>query len=300
MKLKMKMTINMVMTMTMTMGMAKTHSLDSHKKVFHKKPRTDVMLVCHFITGRVATPQSPMFNRRWSPKTSTILYLSRKNDIKALWQVAMPMVPSESEQRRRSSQQQQQALQGASSSIQGGGQQQPLQGVYAQQGACQQQGVYATSLVQGVSDQQQQSQGAGYPSCQQQEQYSLSPHAQFRNSYMGPGPGPGVWVGGGQHQGPAHGSNAGGRPEFGGGGQQFGGGGQSSTLDRQRRGQQQQIHSSDSMYHTCTRRPQSMKKKVVTIRENNDTESEVWIFEYFGGASIFKKTNVLTKGERID
>ena len=50
------------------------------------------------------------------------------------------------------------------------------------------------------------------------------------------------------------------------------------TLDRQRRGgggQQQQIGSSDSMYHTCTRRPQSVKRKVVTIRENNDAESEV-------------------------
>lgn len=50
------------------------------------------------------------------------------------------------------------------------------------------------------------------------------------------------------------------------------------TLDRQRRGgggQQQQIASSDSMYHTCTRRPQSVKRKVVTIRENNDAESEV-------------------------
>ena len=89
-------------------------------------------------------------------------------------------------------------------------------------------------------------------------------------------------MGGGQHQGPPLANNAVGRPEFGGGGQQFGGEGQqfgglgqSSTLDRQRRGQQQQIPSSDSMYHTCTRRPQSMKKKVVTIRENMDTESEV-------------------------
>ena len=61
-----------------------------------------------------------------------------------------------------------------------------------------------------------------------------------------------MWVGGGApHQGPAY----------------------VSTLDRQRRGQQQ--NPSDSMYHTCTRRPQSVKKKVVTIKENNDAESEV-------------------------
>ena len=203
-----------------------------------------------------------------------------------LFQVAMPVVPSESEQMRRPSgnisQQQQQALQGGASCPQGGkqqgafaqqGGQQQQQGVFAQQGACiggEQQGVYATSL-QGVSGQQQQQSqgggGGGYPGCQLQEQHGLSPHGQYRNSYLGPGPG--VWVG--QHQGVAPSL-----PQFGGGG--GGGGGllgQSSTLDRQRRGVGQQIQTSDSMYHTCTRRPQSMKKKVVTIRENNDTESEV-------------------------
>merc|ERR550532_2701294 len=110
----------------------------------------------------------------------------------------MPVLPSDSGQRRRSSASQQQ--QGASSCPQGG-QQQPPQGVFAQQGACvggQQQGVYATSL-QGVNGQQEQSQRA-YSSCQKQEQYSLSPHAPYRNSYSGPGPG--VWVGEVQHQGP--------------------------------------------------------------------------------------------------
>ena len=178
----------------------------------------------------------------------------------------MPVLPSDSEQRRRRSSASQQQ-QGASSCSQGG-QQKPLQGVFAQQGVCiggqQQQGVYATSL-EGVNSQQEQSQRA-FPSCQQQEQYRLSPHAAYRSSYIGPGPG--VWVGDGQCQGPAP-ALAHPNVQFGGGGQV----GQSLTLDRQRRGGG--IPSSDSMYHTCTRRPQSMKRKVVTIRENNDAESEV-------------------------
>ena len=188
-------------------------------------------------------------NAMFSPKRLLLSFIF--STTKAFLQVAMPVAPNDSEQRRRSSSSQHQH-QGQATCLQGG-QQQPHQGAYSQQvqETCpegQQQGVYATSL-QGVDGQQ-----GSFPSYHhQQEQYSIGPHLQYRNSYMAPGAG--MWVGGGApHQGPAY----------------------VSTLDRQRRGQQQ--NPSDSMYHTCTRRPQSVKKKVVTIKENNDAESEVWTF----------------------
>ena len=164
-------------------------------------------------------------------------------------QVAMPVAPGCSDQRRISTgSHQAQPLEGAATCFQGG-LEQPVAGH-------QPQGVYANS--QGE-----------HQSCRSlDEQYRFSPQAQFRNSYMGVG-----WVGGAQQ---VHGYDSGLRTEF----EVVG---RASTLDRRgARGAQEQEQeqglSSESMYHTCTRRPQSLKKKVVTIRENKDAESEVWTF----------------------
>ena len=165
-------------------------------------------------------------------------------------QVAMPVAPGCSDQRGISTgSHQAHPLQGAATCFQG----ELEQSVAGHQP----QGVYANS--QGE-----------HQSCRNlDEQYRFrSPQAQFRNSYMGVG-----WVGGAQQ---VHGYDSGLRTEF----EVVG---RASTLDRRgARGaqerEQEQGFSSESMYHTCTRRPQSLKKKVVTIRENKDAESEVWTF----------------------
>ena len=167
-------------------------------------------------------------------------------------QVAMPVAPGCSDQRGISTgSHQAQPLQGAATCFQGGLEQSVA--------GHQPQGVYANS--QGE-----------HQNCRNlDEQYRFrSPQAQFRNSYMGVG-----WVGGAQQ---VHGYDSGLRTEF----EVVG---RASTLDRrgargaQEREQEQGL-SSESMYHTCTRRPQSLKKKVVTIRENKDAESEVWTFSF--------------------